>query len=358
MKKRVVSIKKIIIFIILLLVVIISSILVWYKINIGKVSSNDKSVAFEVSKNDTYISISNKLKKQNLIKNVLAYKIYLKLNKPVGLQVGTYSLKENMTVKDIISELSKGSNINNTDIKLTFKEGINVRKFAEVISTNTEHKKEDVLSLLKDSNFLDKLISKYWFLNSEIKNKNIYYSLEGYLYPDTYMIKKDATLEDIIITVLNNTDIKLTPYKDSINKTKYTVHEILTLASIVELEASTNIDRKQVAGVFYNRLKRGMGLESDVTTYYALKKELTESIVGHVYDDNPYNTRNSKLNGKLPVGPISNPSISSIDAVINYEKVDYLYFVADKNKKVYFTKTYTEHLNMIKNLKDRNLWNG
>ena len=280
------------------------------------------------------------------------------MNKAKDLNIGNYPLKKNMDVKTIIETLEKGPDENLTNTKITFPEGINMRKFAELIEKNTKYKQDEVYSLLKNTTFLDKIINKYWFITNKIKNNDIYYSLEGYLFPDTYTFKKDASLEDIITDILDNMDKKITPYKDKISKGKYDVHEILTLASIVELEAATSSDRKKVAGVFYNRLKRGMGLESDVTTYYGLKKELTDSIVGHVYDLNAYNTRNSSLAGKLPVGPISNPSLSSIDAVIDYDNVDYLYFVADTDKKVYFTKTYLEHQKIIEELKSKNKWNA
>lgn len=101
-----------------------------------------------------------------------------------------------------------------------------------------------------------------------------------------------------------------------------------------------------------------MNLGSDVTTYYAFKTDMGERDLktSELNTKNPYNTRGPNMQGKLPVGPICNPSREAIEATLNYKKTDNLYFVADKNKKVYFTKSNAEHLNLIKKLKSEGLW--
>lgn len=353
---RVVSKRKIKRFIFFCIIFLILTIALCFYLSIRKVNNNNEIVPFEVKQNDTYMSISKRLKESKLIRSELSYKIYTKIKKPNDLKIGVYPLKQNMDVEEILDTLKKGPDKNLTSVKLTFPEGINFRKFATIIEKNTSYKKEDVYSLLENTSFIDKLINKYWFLTNEIKNKEIYYSLEGYMYPDTYIIGRKDSLEDIIYIILNNTSKKLEKYKTTISSSSKTMHQVLTLASVVELEASSLEDRKKVAGVFYNRLGKGMGLESDVTTYYGLKKEMTDSISGHVYDYNAYNTRNTKLNGKLPVGPVCNPSIEAIDAVINYTKVTYLYFVASTDGKVYFANTYLEHQKIINKLKGQKKW--
>ena len=167
-KKRVISKTKVIRFIvILLLLLVLLSMLfsfVWYKVNIKKVNNNDKVVPFLVNENDTYITIVDDLKEKDLIRSALAYKIYLKLNKTDKLVVGVYPLKQNMSVKDIIETFKKGPDDSLTNTKITFNEGINVRKIASKIEENTKYKKEDVYNLLKDTKFLDTLINKYWFI--------------------------------------------------------------------------------------------------------------------------------------------------------------------------------------------------
>ena len=143
--------------------------------------------------------------------------------------------------------------------------------------------------------------------------------------------------------MLDETDKKLTPYKNSIQNSNYSIHEILTLASIVELEGANSDDRNGIAGVFMNRLKSKWSLGSDVTTYYAVGIDFNERdlYMSEINDYNSYNTRSSQMAGKLPVSP---------------KKHNYYYFVADKNKKTYFSKTSSEHTATINKLKKDNLW--
>lgn len=330
-----------------------------YKVNIGPVSKNSALKQIEVESGETYLSISSKLKENNLIKSEFFYKLYVKLMNPEGLEKGKYSLSEDMGVEKIIKTLENGSDANIDAISITFVEGKNMRYIAKTISDNTNNTEEDVYSLLNDTNYLDSLISKYWFLTDEIKDNRIYYSLEGYLFPDTYQFKsKDVTVKEIFETLLDQMDKKLTPYKTDIQNSNYTVHQILTLASIVELEGVNVSDRFDVSGVFYNRLNSGWSLGSDVTTYYASKIDMSERDLkkSEIDECNNYNTRNPCMAGKLPVSPICNPGIESIEAAINPNQHSYYFFVADKNKKTYFTKTNAEHLQMIASLKSQGLW--
>ena len=152
---------------------------------------------------------------------------------------------------------------------------------------------------------------------------------------------------------------KLGIYKEELETSELTVHEILTLASIVELEGASSDDRAGVAGVFYNRLALGETLGSDVTTYYAVNKDFSRDLSeNNLKSCNGYNTSNKStcpIIG-LPVGPIASPSLASIDATINPTEHDYLFFVSDKYKKTYFTKTYSEHIATVGRLRKEGLW--
>ena len=330
-----------------------------YKVGTGRVSKNSEKKEFIVESGSSYLTIATNLKEKDLIKSELFYKIFIKLNNPTPVQAGKYYLSENMSVKEIVKDLSGGSTYNPDVITITFKEGINMRKIAKVIAENTNNTEDDVFNLLKDKNYLNELINDYWFVGEEIKNNSIYYSLEGYLFPNTYEFKnKDVTVKEIFKVLLDQMDKKLEPFKEKISASKYSLHEILTLASIVELEAANSDDRAGVAGVFYNRLKSGWSLGSDVTTYYAEKLDMSERDLyqSELDEYNAYNTRSSKMAGKLPVGPICIPSINSIEAAINYRNHNYYFFVADKNKKTYFAKTNAEHVALVNSLKEQNLW--
>lgn len=327
-----------------------------YKYNLSAVSKKSNIVELEITENQTFSSISTILKENNLIRSEFFYKLYVKLMKPTGLQVGTYELNQNMNVEDIVKILSSGASAK--AVTITFKEGINMRKVISLITENTDITEQEILDKLSDQEYLKRLIDKYWFLNDDILDEEIYYSLEGYLYPNTYQIAEHDSIEDIFNAMLDEMDNKLSPYQNEINKSNYTIHEILTLASIVELEGSNSDDRNGVAGVFLNRLNARWSLGSDVTTYYGAKIDMSERDLyqSEINAYNAYNTRNAKMAGILPVGPICNPSIESIAAVLNPTNHNYYYFVADKTGKTYFTKTSNEHIKIINQLKSENLW--
>ena len=328
-----------------------------YKYGLSPVSNDSKIIEIEVKEGTTTKKLGKTLKKQKLIKSEKAFYLYVKLNN-ITIKASTYNFSQNMGVKKIAKELNKGNNYNPNSIKITFQEGINVRRVAKIIKKHTNNSYESVIEKINDKAFLNNMIKKYWFLTEDILNDNIYYKLEGYLYPNTYEFSnKDVTVEEILIKMLDEEEKVLKKYKESIYKHDYNVHELLTIASICELEGGEKY-RKDIAGVFYNRLDIGMNLGSDVTTYYGAKLDMNERDIttDEINKANAYNTRSNTLNGRLPVGPISNPDISSIEAAINPNKHKYYYFVADKNKKVYFSKTGEEHFQKIAEIKRKGDW--
>ena len=342
-----------------LVAILILACCIFYNINLKAVSNESTEVDFMVDSGSTYYGVISKLKNEGLIRNELCFKLYIKFNKVNNIEAGTYKLNKNMSVREIVDVFSKGNTYNPDAIVITFKEGKHMRNIANTISLYTNNTEDEVYNLLKNTEYLNKLIDEYWFIDEKILNTNIYYSLEGYLYPNTYEFKnKDVSIEEIFKTMLDEMDKKLSTYKTDILSNKYSVHEILTLSSIVELEGANSNDRSGIAGVFYNRLNSNMQLGSDVTTYYAAKIEMSDRdlYAYEINDANNYNTRSSHLAGKLPIGPICNPSIKSIEAVLYPEKHDYYYFVADINKKTYFSKTYQEHLSTRNDLIEAGLW--
>ncbi len=350
---------KILILLITLLIIGAITSLFIYNSNIQAVSSESKEVEFSVETGSSFSTLATSLKENNLIKSEFFYKIYVRLNNPTNLQAGPYLLNENMSVEQIIDTLSQGNTYNPDAITITFKEGLHMRSIAEIIEQNTNNTYDSVFTLLEDEEYLDTLIENYWFLTDEIKNEEIYYSLEGYLFPSTYQFANDdVTVQEIFKVMLDQTSKNLENVKEQIESTEYTFHEMLTMASIVELEAAASDDRAGVAGVFYNRLEDNWSLGSDVTTYYAEKIEMSDRDLyrSEIDEVNAYNTRPSAMAGKLPVGPICNPGLDAILASINPTDHDNYYFVADKNKETYFMKTYSEHLAKVAELKEAGLW--
>lgn len=328
-----------------------------YNYGLSKVS-NDDTLKDIVIEQGSMTSVANTLKQNNLIRSVFTFKLYAFISGKTNLKAASYKLSENMGTRKIIDILNSNNGNSIDNINITFNEGINMRDISTIIENNTNNTKEDVYNLLKDKEYLNELIDKYWFLEKDILNNKIYYPLEGYLYPNTYSFaNKDVSVKEIFSAMLDDMDKKLSNYKDEISKNNLSTHGIITLASIVELEGTTLEDRKGIAGVFYNRLESGMTLGSDVTTYYGAKINMADRALyaSEVSECNNYNTRCSTFTG-LPVSPICNPSIESIQATLEYTKNDYYYFVADKNKKIYFSKTAVEHNQTIYRLKSNDLW--
>src|SRR5574344_310557 len=353
MKNYVIAAKCLIVFLAVLIIVSCSC----YKYEISAVSTDTTPIEIKVTDGDSWYSVASSLKDNGLIRSTFFYKLYVKLDKPSKLEAGKYELNKSMNIASIVDELEKGSNYNEDDVTVTFKEGLNMRAIAKLISDNTNNTYDSVFDTLADKEYIESLVSSYWFLSDTIENTNIYYPLEGYLFPDTYTLNKKNSVKDIFKLMLDKMDIEVTKYKLEITESKYSIHEIMTLASIVELEAGHSNDRALVAGVFYNRLSQGVTLGSDVTGYYAYKmddwsKGLTTSQINGC---NAYNTRGSCVKG-LPVGPICNPGNDSIKAVLEPTTTSYLFFVADCDGNTYLTKTNAEHEAKVDELKSLGKW--
>lgn len=346
---------KIIIISIIVLIFLCITPIIWYNTSLGAVSKESSKVEIEIPIGSGSSTIGSILKQNKLIKNELAFKLYVKLNDVEGLQAGKYSIDKSWDVPTILEFLKTGK-VMKDQVIITFVEGKNIRWIANKIEECTNNTQEDVFHLLKDEEYIQSIIEEYSFITDEIKNKDIYYPLEGYLFPDTYYFNgKDITVKEIFKSMLDKMESVLLNIKA---KEGLTTHELLTMASVVELEGKNKEARKDIASVFYNRIAKNISLGSDVTTYYAYGIDMGDRDLkkSELNSYNPYNTRGPKMAGKLPVGPIASPSLSSIQAAAEPNDTEYLFFVADKNGKVYFTRSNFEHEQMISNLKKQGLW--
>jgi UPF0755 protein len=166
-------------------------------------------------------------------------------------------------------------------------------------------------------------------------------TLEGYLFPDTYYFPKEVSLKKIISTMVRRFRSIFTPeWKDRADSFGFTVHQIVTLASIIEKETGAAFERPLISSVFHNRLKKKMRLESDPTVIYGIKDFNGNLTRKHLRTPTPYNTY--KIKG-LPVGPIANPGRASLEAALFPEKTNYIYFVSKKDSTHYFSTNLKEH---------------
>lgn len=338
--------KKVMIIISLVIVILICLSIFLYNIGLGAVSKKSETVKFKVTAGDSKITVINNLKNAELIKSKFSLFVYVFFNSDLNLQAGEYELNRNMDAKEIIDRIATGKIIDERKtISLTFVEGKRLKSYVELISKNMNFTEEEIIEKINDEEFLKTLIEKYWFITEEVLNEDLYYPLEGYLFPSTYEFYANSSIETVIYRMLDEMGKKLEPYKEKMIEKDLTVHEVLAMASIIEKEALTTEDRKSVSQVIYKRLELKMNLGMDVTTYYAVQKDMTESLTYvDLNSNNPYNTRNSSVLG-LPIGAICNPSLDSIDAVFSPSDTDYIYFYADiVTGKVYFAKDYKEFL--------------
>jgi UPF0755 protein len=316
-----------------------------------------KAVTIELGSSTA--QIARTLEEAQVIKSALAFRVYAKLNSIGGFQAGYYELSPSLTMAEISNELQQGKLMSQDQVTITFLDGKNMRWLAKKISEETNNEESDVFQMLSDSEYISSLISSYWFLSDKAANPQIYYPLEGYLFPDTYTFEnRDVGVAEIFSKLLSRMGDILEEKKALIEQSGFSAHEILTLASVVNMEAPSKADMPKVAAVFYNRLKGGMSLGSDPTTYYAAKVDLSERDLkmSELNSENPYNTRGPNMIGKLPVGPICAVSEGAIDAALSPGETDSLFFVSDKNGELYFTKTNAEHEKIIRDLKSQGLW--
>lgn len=327
------------------LIIIVCSL---YNYNLTPVKNSDEVVTVNIPKGSSAKKVAAILKENDLIRNEKFFLLYLKINKENNLNYGYYQIPYNSGVKKIVELLKQANTYNPEEISITFKEGITMRDIATVISNNTNNSYDSVIEKSNDTTYIKSLIDKYWFMTDEVLNNDLYYKLEGYLFPDTYRFNnKDVSVEEIFNKMISEMAKNLDSLKADINKNSLSVHQLLTLASMVEKEASREEDRSGVASVFINRLALGMSLGSDVTTRYAHKIDNPKQVLTKMQyiAKNPYNTRctDGSMNGKLPVGPISTVSISSIKASLYPASGNNIYFIANiKTLETFFYENYSD----------------
>lgn len=310
---------------------------------------NDKKlVQVEVPSGSSNRQIGDILEEGEVIRDGMVFNFYTKFKNLTNFQAGYYQFSPNMTLDQISKELQQGGSAEPLDdaSKLTVPEGYDVDKIASLVAKKTDFKKEDFIKVMKDDKFFEQLKTQYPDLLTDAGNaKDVRYRLEGYLFPATYNVHKNRSLEDLVTQMVDTTNQILTPYYSQIKEKGLNVQEVMTLASLVEKEGVTQSDRKKIAQVFFNRIEAQMPLQSDISILYALGEHKEVVTIKDTEVDSPYNLYTNTGYGP---GPFDNPSQEAILSVLDPTENDYIYFVADiSTGKVYYAKTYEEHMELV-----------
>ncbi|MDO4500616.1 MAG: endolytic transglycosylase MltG [Erysipelotrichaceae bacterium] len=341
------KITKLLLTVVILLVIVLGFGFLTVKANLKPQSTTSEEVEFVIEDNWYGRTTIKHLASEGIIKNADITYYVAKLNKTaMNFQAGTYIVDKAWDYKELFAYLCDGNNAIQNTVTLKFGEGMRVKDFAKTIGDNTTVTYDEILSYWNNEDAIRSLMPVYPFLTEEIFNEDVRYYLEGYLFPDTYEFYYKTSPFDITVKFLDRTLEIYNAYKNDFNNSEYSVHELFTLASIVQRESGNKADMDTIASVFYNRLDTGMQIQSSVTVCYALdiglggdwaKCEITQT----TFD--PYNTY--QIIG-LPPGPISAPGKDALDAVLNPADTEYFFFIGDVcgGGETIFAKTYAEQL--------------
>ncbi|MDA3788265.1 MAG: endolytic transglycosylase MltG [Desulfobacula sp.] len=286
---------------------------------------------FSIKPGQSLAVIAQNLKTESIISNKNFFKLFTKYKKAEKkLQAGEYILSASKSPEQILEILLKGK------VKLyriTIPEGMNIKEIALLVEKENFCKNEGFIDLCHDTSFIFSLGIKA-------------ITLEGYLFPDTYFFPKNTDCKTVITTMVEHFNTIFTEEWQARAKTMgFLVHEIVTLASIIEKETGDAQERPLISSVFHNRLKKNMRLESDPTVIYGIKNFDGNIKKKHLKMKTPYNTYQIK---GLPLGPIANPGAKSLAAALNPVPSDYLFFVSKKDTTHQFSKTFQEHNQAVK----------
>lgn len=312
------------------------------------VDKNDTStVEIKIPLGSSTSSIAKTLEENNIIKNAKIFSVYVKLKNKSDFQAGNYEFSPSQTIDEVIEELQSGKLINEAIHKVTIPEGKSLEEIAELYAKKFDFTKKEFIKVAENKEFINELKKLYPdTISNEILDEDLRYPLEGYLYASTYeYFEEDPEIKDIIKSMVERTNKHV--QEELLDKEiDFSVHELLTLASIVERESKFDEDRPKISQVFLNRLNADMKIQSDITASYALGEHKVLMSYEDIAVKSPYNTY--YVEG-LPIGPIDSPSIESIQAVITPEGKDFTndYFYARPSGETLYSSTLEEH-NKIK----------
>lgn len=312
---------------------------------------DETDIVIDVPKDATLDDITELLDENDVVDFPVFFKMYAKFtDEDEGFKAGTFTLNTKSDYSQILQKLRRPAGADKSTIRVTIPEGLTVEQVAELMEENSVCEAEYFLDSINNKEFTQKFLK-----NVDTDNKNRTYKLEGYLFPDTYEFYLNEGSVNAINRLLNAFATKWTSeFTEQADKIGMSMDEVIILASIVEREASKTDDRMGVASVFYNRLQNSKGtggkLQSDATRWYPYatyddlmaSDKLTDAEKKDWVENNKGICDTYRIKG-LPDGPICNPSLDSIKAVLYHDKTSYYYFCSGQEGEFYFAKTLTEH---------------
>ena len=298
----------------------------------------DKQIEVTVKKDMNFNQVVNLLKDKNVIEQPFTFSVYAELkNLSETMKPGTYILNSNMAYDQIIMALSYGDSVKDT-VTLTFYEGMTIKEIGKKLDENDVCDFDEFIDAVQNGKY------DYDFISRIPMDEHRFRRLEGYMFPDTYEFYVGMDPEQVVRKFLNNFQKKLTPEMDAkIKNSGMSLDEVITLASIIQKEASEVEEMGKVSSVFHNRMEAPASfpkLQSDVTIFY-VEKDIKPFL--NKQDQALYDSYNTYVCTGLPVAPVSNPGIEAIMAALEPEETPYYFFLTDINGKYYYAKTAEQH---------------
>lgn len=296
-------------------------------------SNVERSIQVKIREGTSTAEIADKLAERGVIKSKLKFRILARLRGyDDKLRPGSYSFTADMDDDEVFAKLLTGEK---RLIQFTIPEGFGVKEIAERLQNLDLADKAEFLKAAAD-------FAPYEYMK---KRENVFYAAEGFLFPDTYAVESDMEVAEILDLMAGTLNKKLTmSMRKQAEAMGLSIYDLITLASLVEREVRFPEDRPIVAQVLLKRLKLNMPLQTDATLQYLMDTPKEDVSIEDTQIDSPYNTYQHT---GLPPGPIANPGMAAIEAVLHPAETDYLYFVADRRGHNHYANTYEEHLNLV-----------
>jgi UPF0755 protein len=296
-------------------------------------SGSHQAIAVDIPHGTRSPDIGSLLEAKGVIRSAYAFVLQTRLDGAGNeLKAGRYTLSGDMPLQQVIDSLKRGPAQDDEGIHVTIPEGYTLKQIAALMDERGVTDGGELYRLATDATAIADLQADFALPKT---------TLEGYLFPDTYTFKSRTSPAKVLESLLANFGTRFArPYSQEIGASGRSLHDVVTIASLIEREARVPEDRARIAGVIDNRLKRHMRLEIDATVLYALGFHKSRVLYKDLNVKSPYNTYR---HAGLPPGPIANPGLPCLLAALHPEQHDFVYYVARPNGAHIFSRTASEH---------------